>query len=93
MTKTNATPATPDGLSPCPFCGCMLRHVETWARSFEPPRLYHGYQHENNGCILSSKGWYFDDKPDSRMAFITKWNARVSTPLADNGLASELELV
>jgi hypothetical protein len=32
-------------LAPCPFCGSEIKHVESWARSFDPPRLYHEWHH------------------------------------------------
>jgi hypothetical protein len=32
-------------LKRCPFCGSEIRHVESLAKSFDPPRLYHEWHH------------------------------------------------
>lgn len=65
-------------LRECPFCGVNLRHVESWACSFTPPRLYHEYHHDNKNCHIGKRSWGFDEKPESRQAFADRWNARTT---------------
>lgn len=69
-------------MRPCPFCGSEVLHVESWARSFKPPRLYHEWHHldqdvacwafRNRGTIIESA----DETGDSQLAALTRWNAR-----------------
>lgn len=72
----------PARLLGCPFCGEQLRHVESWARSFDPPRLYHEYHHDNVACVLGKKYWPFDDNAERRAAWVAIWNARAALPAA-----------
>ena len=30
---------------PCQFCGSEIRHIGSWALSFNPPRLWHEWHH------------------------------------------------
>lgn len=62
----------------CPFCGSEIKHVESWARSFNPARMYHEYHHPNNGCLLSRPAIIAacSDDPLQRQNFITEWNTR-----------------
>lgn len=67
---------------PCPFCGSEIKHIESWARSFDPPRLYHEWHHveEDNNCwILYSKGKIVasaNDLKTEQRAAVLRWNRR-----------------
>lgn len=56
-------------MAPCPFCGSEIRHVESWARSFDPPRLYHEWHH-------------IDDAPD---CWITKHRGKIVGSATEDG--------
>lgn len=67
---------------PCPFCGSEIRHIESLARSFDPPRIYHEWQHieDSDACwigrqrkIVGSAG----DDPKEQERVIRRWNNRV----------------
>lgn len=73
----------------CPFCACEIKHVESMAKSFDPPRAYHEYQHPRNGCVLDGEAWGFTDDPAPRQAFIERWNRRPAPPLPDMEKAVE----
>lgn len=66
-------------LSPCPFCGADIVHVESLARSFDPPRVYHEYRHPESECFLGGDRRFlasFADNPKPRLQFISEWNHR-----------------
>jgi hypothetical protein len=64
-------------LLPCPFCSAEIPHTESWARSFQPPKLYHEYRHPSNDCVaLHGQMWQFTDDAEPRQAFIAAWNRR-----------------
>jgi hypothetical protein len=67
-------------MAPCPFCGSEIRHVESWAKSFDPPRLYHEWQHIDdnvNECWVRRHrkivGSATDD-PATHKAALDLWN-------------------
>lgn len=66
----------------CPFCGSEIRHVESWAKSFDPPRLYHEWHHidDNPNCwIVHGRGKIVGtatDDGDMQEAAIRRWNDR-----------------
>ena len=70
-----------NGLKPCPFCNTHLRHVESLARSFNPPRIYHEYHHDNPKCFFSKFRWNFTNDTAAREAFLITWNTRAPEPL------------
>lgn len=64
----------------CPFCGSEIRHVESWAGSFDPPRLYHEWQHvdQNDDCWICRRGSVVgsaSDDADEQARVIRRWNA------------------
>jgi hypothetical protein len=68
--------------APCPFCGSEILHVESWARSFDPPRPYHEWQHVDddvNACWIRRNrkivGSASDD-PNEQEHAIRLWNRR-----------------
>lgn len=68
-------------LKPCAFCNASLKHVESLAKSFDPPRVYHQYEHPQNGCIVTTGERHyiiatFTDDPEPRLKFIQDWNRR-----------------
>ncbi len=70
-----------ENLKPCPFCGSKIKHVESWAKSFDPPRLYHEWHHvENENCwIRNNRGLIVansNEKPNSIQYAVETWNAR-----------------
>ncbi|MBO0358644.1 Lar family restriction alleviation protein [Hymenobacter sp. BT186] len=64
-------------LLPCPFCGGELRWLDSWARSFNPPRKYLEIHHDSEDCFIR-KGIIFssDEKREKLPEFIRKWNTR-----------------
>jgi len=79
MGEVNQTTEIAKALLPCPFCGARILHVESWARSFDPPRLYHEYHHPAAVCVLSKLLESFSDDDKPRQAWIEMWNRRVQT--------------
>lgn len=65
-------------LAPCPFCGEVLTKVESWAKSFQPARLYHEYHHPDNGCIMVTDhpALFWAGPATDAPAFIAAWNRR-----------------
>lgn len=66
-------------LRPCPFCGADIVHVESLARSFDPPRIYHEYWHPKSECFLGGDRRFlasFTDDLKPRLQFISTWNQR-----------------
>ena len=66
----------------CPFCGSEIRHVESWARSFDPPQLWHEWHHvDDNDCWIRKRGnivGFANDDPDTQERVIRRWNTRAS---------------
>lgn len=69
-------------MAPCPFCGSEIRHVESWARSFDPPRLYHEWHHieDNPKCwVVHNRGKMVgsaSDDPETHQLALDRWNHR-----------------
>lgn len=69
--------ADPITTKPCPFCGGVLAHIESVARSFDPPRIYHEFVHPDVPChYLPKKRWTFTDDATARSEFVASWNMR-----------------
>lgn len=77
-------------LKPCPFCGSEIKHVESWARSFDPPRLYHEWHHVTDnedscpirahiGKIVTSA----TDDVEMQEMRIARWNTRATAPASE----------
>ena len=67
--------------APCPFCGSEIVHVESWAKSFDPPRLYHEWHHadQDRDCVIFRQGQIVakaTDDPKQQEAAIRLWNRR-----------------
>lgn len=66
--------------APCPFCGSEIRHVESWAKSFDPPRLYHEWHHVDDDGDCQIVGRYgrivasATDDPEMQERTILRWN-------------------
>ena len=66
----------------CPYCGSEIKHIESWARSFDPPRMYHEWQHvEDNedACPIRRGGKILDavnDNAERQVAVVKRWNTR-----------------
>lgn len=66
----------------CPFCGSEIQHIESWAKSFDPPRLYHEWRHidDSEDCwVVRHRGKIVGsatEKPDSQLAALNRWNSR-----------------
>lgn len=77
-------------MAPCPFCGSEIRHIESWAKSFDPPRLYHEWHHieDNAECWIVARlrikivGSATDD-PETQLRALNGWNGRASVSPAD----------
>jgi hypothetical protein len=71
-----------DQFKPCPFCGSEIRHIESMALSFDPPRAYHEWHHveEGNNCwIVHHRGTIVASATDlvsSQRAAVLRWNRR-----------------
>lgn len=66
-------------LKPCPFCEAAIKHIESPAKSFNPPRIFHEYHHPRSECmffdgIIAS----FSDDPVPRLKWIEAWNRRAA---------------
>lgn len=71
-------------LLPCPFCGSKIRHVDSWAKSFNPARLYHEWHHDETFCQIHPQGrgtMVADatDDPEMQARAIERWNTRSGT--------------
>lgn len=77
-------------IAPCPFCGSRIRHIESWAKAFQPNRLYHEWHHEldnTNECpvrrhvgkIIASA----TDDPKMQAEAVALWNTRAPASLSD----------
>lgn len=62
-------------LEPCPFCDARLEVVESWARSFSPPKLYIEYHHPR-GTFCMIKGLLWSGEKGSEAGFLDMWNRR-----------------
>lgn len=87
-----------DELKPCPYCGSSLNHVESLARSLDPPRVYHEYHHPKNGCFMVTGNRHaivanFTDDPTPRLQFIDTWNRRATPTLGPQTKAVLAEIV
>jgi hypothetical protein len=81
--------AADPSLLPCPFCGSKIRHVESWAKSFDPPRLYHEWHHDETPCqIHYPQGGTMianaTDDPEMQARVIKEWNTRAA-PAGNDG--------
>lgn len=72
------TSTTQPKLLPCPFCGGELRLIESWARSFHPPRLYREVHHDNEHCPISKRIVCTAPNTDSLEDFVKVWNTRAA---------------
>jgi hypothetical protein len=64
-------------LKPCPFCGSPIDHVESLAKSFDPPRLYHEWHHRDDNCWLTDKIVAIsNDKEENQIRVMARWNQR-----------------
>jgi hypothetical protein len=66
---------------PCPFCGTRLKHIGSWARSFDPPRLYHEWLHAPVICQMNPSGGdkpilTATDDPETQFKALALWNTR-----------------
>ena len=64
---------------PCPFCGSEMKHIETWAKSFKPPRLYHEWHHvEATDCPMRDHGGLHKatDDPKDQQWVVRRLNQR-----------------
>ena len=74
---------------PCPFCGNQLKHIGSWAKSFDPPRLYHEWLHPPVVCQINFHGGEVPilsatDNADMQIAVLERWNTRaVASPNGD----------
>lgn len=73
--------------APCPFCGSRLIHIGSWARSFDPPRLYHEWKHPPIVCYLNHHGgdvplFCASDDVSEQIFRLERWNTR---PALSNG--------
>jgi hypothetical protein len=67
----------------CPFCDSEIMHVESWAKSFNPPRLYHEWHHPRAKCRFSDSIIEMsDEQPANQAEAIKRWNTRAPRPLA-----------
>ncbi len=83
-------------LEPCPFCASQIRHVESWAKSFDPPRLYHEWHHDGDSLECPIRGQRkivccATDDPDMQAAVIRRWNTRATAvaPIASHWTIQE----
>jgi hypothetical protein len=66
----------------CPFCGSKILHIGSWAKSFDPPRLYHEWQHVEdnpNECWVAARNKVIaaaTDDPATQERAIRIWNRR-----------------
>jgi hypothetical protein len=68
-------------MRPCPFCGSEILHVESLAKSFDPPRVYHEWHHidDDAECPIWRFGRivaYADDDPEQQLRVLHRWNKR-----------------
>lgn len=67
--------------APCPFCGSEIVHIESTAKSFDPPRVYHEWHHkdEDYTCWIFSQRRIVGsatDNPIDQEREIRRWNRR-----------------
>lgn len=67
----------------CPFCGSEIRHVESLARSFDPPRVYHEWHHidDDETCFIRKRGKMVASATDDgkqQESVIRSWNKRTT---------------
>lgn len=66
----------------CPFCGSEIRHIESLAKSFNLPKVYHEWHHIDPGenCwIVHYRGRIVgsaNDSPEMQLAALNLWNSR-----------------
>jgi len=70
-----------ENLRPCPFCGSAIKHVESWAKSFDPPQLWHEWHHvEDNNCWIRDQGKIVSrasNNPIIQEVMVQQWNRRL----------------
>lgn len=85
---SRVSPGT-SSLLPCPFCGSEISHVESLAKSFKPPLLYHEWHHPKNDCWVSRLTRIVesaDEDPERQAAAALRWNTRcVAQPQPHTG--------
>lgn len=76
-----------EALVDCPFCGSEIDHVESLAKSFSPPRVYHEWHHrQQNDCYLLKRMGRVVCSSTDDLALSEKqrraWNTRSLIPSA-----------
>lgn len=85
--KSNEMPVSLEMMS-CPFCGSDMKHIESLAKSFNPPRLYHEWHHDlDNDCYIRRRSgkivcWSTDDLSASQKDR-DAWNTRTTSDKAE----------
>ena len=71
-------PLVEQRLKSCPFCGVGIKRIESWAKAFQPNRLFHEYHHipESECFMRKSVVWSGEAGGDDEAQFVAAWNAR-----------------
>lgn len=82
-------------MAPCPFCDSEIRHIESLAKSFDPPRVYHEWHHidANKDCWIFAQGGKIvgmaDETGEAQLRALNRWNRRPQNLAAEPAISRD----